>query len=61
MMIIGFVALILLSIIPIMMFIDMGDEDNKEPNISGTVGENDGEEGIEIITSGGKELALEMA
>ena len=30
MMIIGFVALILLSIIPIMMFIDMGDEDNKE-------------------------------
>ena len=38
-----------------------GDEDNKEPNISGTVGENDGEEGIEIITSGGKELALEYS
>lgn len=38
-----------------------GDEDNKEPNITGTVGENDGEAGIEIITSGGKELALDYS
>ena len=38
-----------------------GDEDNKEPNITGTVGENDGEEGIEIITSAGKELALDYS
>lgn len=35
-----------------------GDEDQKEPDTSGTVGENDGEEGIEIVTSGGKELLL---
>ena len=35
-----------------------GDEDNKEPCISGTVGENDGEESIEIIMSNGKEQIL---
>ena len=35
-----------------------GDEENREPDLSGTVGENDGEEGIEIITANGKELLL---
>lgn len=35
-----------------------GDEDNREPNISGTVGENDCAEWIEIVTSAGKELVL---
>ena len=35
-----------------------GDEENREPNISGTIGENDGEESVEIITSAGKEMVL---
>lgn len=36
-----------------------GDEENKTPNISGTVSENDGMEGIEIVPSGEKALAVE--
>ena len=35
-----------------------GGEENKEPDTSGTVGENDGEESVEIITDSGKELIL---
>ena len=38
-----------------------GDEQDREPTISGTVGENDGEESLEIITAGGKELVLNYA
>lgn len=35
-----------------------GDANEKEPNLTGTVGENDGEESIEIITSSGEDLVL---
>ena len=33
-----------------------GDEEKREPDTSGTVGENDGEEAVEIITSGGQDF-----
>lgn len=35
-----------------------GSEENREPNLTGTVGENDGESSIEIIPSNGKEMIL---
>lgn len=35
-----------------------GDENEKEPNLTGIVGENDGEEAVEIITSSGEDLVL---
>ena len=35
-----------------------GGEENREPNLSGTVGENDGAESIEMLTAGGEELLL---
>ena len=38
-----------------------GDEDNKTPNIFGTVSENDGESGMVIIPSSGKELELDYS
>ena len=38
-----------------------GDEDNKTPNIFGTVSENDGESGMVIVPSSGKELELDYS
>lgn len=38
-----------------------GEEDNKTPNIFGTVSENDGESGMVIIPSSGKELELDYS
>ena len=38
--------------------ISYGDANEKEPNLIGTVGENDGEESVEIITSSGEDLIL---
>lgn len=35
-----------------------GDENEKEPNLTGTIGENDGAEAIEIMTSDGESLVL---
>lgn len=35
-----------------------GDASEKEPNLIGTVGENDGEESVEIVSAGGEDLIL---
>lgn len=35
-----------------------GDESEREPNCTGRVGENDGEESLEILTSDGRDLVL---
>lgn len=36
-----------------------GSEENKEPTLTGTVGENDGESALEIMTAAGEELVLD--